>query len=136
MANRLSAQGAACGIAVVALVMTVAAPAKASGLDREECSAKRSVRDALENLGVREDMTQGPAWAAANLPQERIDRIKTYVLANEQILFRCISSPRSVAVGMEDAANMPHPKPRFDRRVFPLPVRKPRRAAGLRLQAQ
>ena len=122
------------------LVLTVclasADGAVASRIDPETCTNMRSFRNALESLGVRDDMALGPKKASASLPADRMTRIKNYVVTYEQILFRCQSWPRHLSDGMDYAENMPAPKPRFERNTFPLPVRKPRRAADLRLKAQ
>jgi len=105
---------------------------RASRLDPQACEELRSRRDALVSLGVLDDMTNGPEWAAENLQSDRIERIKSYVVSVEQVLFRCPSRSYDLEDGMMLSRNMPGPKPRFARKVFPLPVRKPVRSPGLR----
>jgi len=130
--SRTFVQRYATGLAGFALLFLVSGDALAAGLDPGTCRDLRGKRDALVSLGVRDDMVRGPQWAADNLQADRIERIKSYVVSVEQVLFRCLPPPRDIADGMELAENMPDPKPRYDRRVFPLPARKPARAAGLR----
>ncbi|MEL7544082.1 MAG: hypothetical protein AAGJ70_09925 [Pseudomonadota bacterium] len=113
-----------CG-AVLSFAVLATYPAAASRLPPDDCRELRATRDALANLGVRGDMKLGPIWAAANLSPDRIANIKRYLLATEQVLFRCRSIPRVLSDGMDFAENMPAAKPFGERRVFPLPVRKP-----------
>ncbi|MEO0617699.1 MAG: hypothetical protein AAFZ01_00285 [Pseudomonadota bacterium] len=110
---------------VVLLSSFINPPATASRLPPDDCRDLRATRDALISLGVRNDMKLGPIWAAANLSPDRIDNIKRYLVAVEQVLFRCRSLPRVLSDGMDFAENMPAAKPFGARRVFPLPTRKP-----------
>jgi hypothetical protein len=117
------------GLAIFILAFT---EVQASRLGPQACEDLRGRRDALVSLGVRGDMTSGPKWAADNLQSDRVDRIKSYVVSVEQVLFRCPSRSYDLEDGMDLSRNMPDPKPRFARNVFPLPARKPIRPPGLR----
>jgi hypothetical protein len=77
----------ACGLLVAALVL--AHPARAEQLDADACAKLKTLQSDLEKDGVRSSMERGPDWAKVNLPPAKLDRIRTLIETDEQILFRC-----------------------------------------------
>ena len=75
----------------------------ATRLDKTACADLNSELSGLLAPGLKEDMDKGPAWAAANLPPERLIVINRVIELQGQIEFRC-GTPRNLA-------KSPTPKP-------------------------
>ena len=66
----------------------------ATRLDKTACADLNSELSGLLAPGLKEDMDKGPAWAAANLPPERLIVINRVIELQGQIEFRCGSPPQ------------------------------------------
>jgi hypothetical protein len=77
-----------CGLLAAA---TLAVPTAWAGpLTRDVCEKLEVELADLAAAGAQADMAKGPAWARANLPPERIERIGRYIYVSEQLTFRCV----------------------------------------------
>ena len=121
---------------LVLCILLTSQTVTAAPLSADACQKLRFVRDSLAKQGVVNDIAVQPSEAQQTFSADRLERVRNYVVAMEQVLFRCISTPRPLEDGMELARNMPAAKPFYERRTLPLPVRKPAGGAGLRLNSQ
>ncbi len=78
-------------ILVLALgtIGTLSNGAEALPMAPEACEQAKAEQAGLETSGVARDMAQGPEWARANLPVDRLQRVARWIELQEQILFRC-----------------------------------------------
>jgi hypothetical protein len=76
----------------------------ATHLDKAACADLNAELSGLLASGLKEDMDKGPAWAAANLPPERLVAINKVIELQAQVEFRCGSPGRNLA-------KSPNPKP-------------------------
>ena len=99
----------------VALLATSAAAlfgtaTRAEPLEREECKALQSQKQALLTAGVKAALNRGPDWVKEHLHnEEEIEKVRQYLLVEEKVAFRCRT----------DGVRIPKPKPP------PVPERKP-----------
>lgn len=108
-------------VAVKAIIATwllavSAYPVAADMLDAASCKVLLAQKEALDAAGVTEQIALGPKWAADNLDAASIQRIKTYITLEEQILFRCPS-------GFQNAVVLAIKGQQGDRSAPPLPFR-------------
>lgn len=100
-------------MAVILLVAGFVAPcgtAHAEMLEPEECEALKTQQKSLLTPTVQSALTKGPDWVKDNLhDQEKIERVREYLLVEEKLAFRCRT----------DGVRIPKPMPP------PLPDRKP-----------
>lgn len=96
-----------CALVLAALLSPclLPGPAAADRLTGEECDALKSEQDKL--AAVRSDMQRGPEWAKANLPTDRLARIRHLIEIEEQIAFRC-QKPRVAAAHAPHGAHDAH----------------------------
>jgi hypothetical protein len=99
---RASVRGArqAGGLALMAALLALSAPARATHLDAAACTSLEVERNGLAAAGTRKDMQNGAEWAKTNLSKERLDRIGRLIEVEEQIAFRCRPT-RAVAAASE-----------------------------------
>jgi hypothetical protein len=76
----------------------------ANHLDKTACADLNTELAGLLASGLKEDMDKGPAWAAANLPPERLVAINKVIELQGLVAFRCGSPGRNLA-------KSPNPKP-------------------------
>ena len=81
----------------LALLAAGSGGAWATRLDKTACADLSTELTTLLGSGLKEDMDRGPAWAAANLPPERLVIINRVVELQGQIEFRCGTPGRNVA---------------------------------------
>ena len=93
--------------------------ARAVPLDQAACAQLQVEQSQLILAGVKDSMVQGPEWARANLPPQRLKEIARLIEVEEQLLFRC-PRPKTLeeaAAGEEEdgaadiAKSQPAPKP-------------------------
>lgn len=89
---------AACGAASCLMSVTAAAAAP----DLESCRKLEAEKAELAAGGVPADMANGPEWAKANLPADRIQKILRYIFVDEQVRFRCAEVFATAAVVKEE----------------------------------
>jgi hypothetical protein len=65
----------------------LARPAGAGPLDADTCGKLSTQRAALEALGVRAILQQGPQ---KSLPGERVEQVRQLIALDEQLTFRCL----------------------------------------------
>jgi hypothetical protein len=113
-------------LALMAL-LCVPGPALAAKLDAEACRKVKGEHEALMAAGVRGDMGRGPEWAKANLPPERLERIKRWLTLEEDLRFKCNEArPTSLKPGSEDPEDGEAAKPA----AAPAPVPAARKKAA------
>ena len=66
----------------------------ANHLDKTACADLNTELAGLLASGLKEDMDKGPAWAAANLPPERLVAINKVIELQGLVEFRCGSPGR------------------------------------------
>ena len=69
----------------------------AARLDKSACNVLNAELAGMVATGVRADMEQGPEWAKANLPREKLRNIYRLIELEEQLEFRCGLSHSRVA---------------------------------------
>jgi hypothetical protein len=74
---------------LLAAAVLVLAHARAAPLGTDGCTKLKDEHSQLELAGVELDMAKGPEWAKANLPPEKIERIRRLIEVEAQLLFRC-----------------------------------------------
>ncbi len=84
---------------VFLLFWAVLGPARAAPLDDAACVSLSVERDGLIAQGIKDDKAKGPAWAKANLSDERLAAIAHLIELEEQLSFRCPRSPLFMAPG-------------------------------------
>ncbi len=72
--------------ALCVLIALAATPAGAKPLDKETCKALLAKEASLVAAGAKADLEKGPS---AGLDAERVARVRSYILVEEQLLFRC-----------------------------------------------
>ncbi len=74
----------------VLIVLAVMSPAFSAVLGAaKSCDVLRAQRNALEVLGVKQNMAHGPSWAKKNLPNTEIYLIRHYISIDERVRFLC-----------------------------------------------
>jgi len=58
-------------------------------LDKAACAAIASEIESIASTGLREDMERGPEWARANMPPERLEKVRRLLELGDQLEFRC-----------------------------------------------
>lgn len=76
---------------LLAVVLTLAGGSAAwsAKLDKAACAAIASEIDAIASAGIKEDMERGPEWARANMPSERLEKVRRLLELSDQLEFRC-----------------------------------------------
>jgi hypothetical protein len=88
----------------LALLAAGGGETRATHLDKTACADLNTELSGLLASGLKEDMDKGPAWAAANLPLERVVAINKVIELQGQVEFRCSSPGRNLA-------KSPNPRP-------------------------
>ncbi len=93
----------------------------------DECDRAKSEQSGLETAGAAADMAQGPEWARANLPTDRLNRVARWIELQEQILFRCprpkpVKEPETAAKSGDPAEAKPDQKPASTKKSKPKPA--------------
>jgi hypothetical protein len=88
----------------LALLAAGGGETRATHLDKTACADLNTELSGLLASGLKEDMDKGPAWAAANLPLERLVAINKIIELQGQVEFRCSGPGRNLA-------KSPNPKP-------------------------
>jgi len=78
---------------MLALLAAAGGHAWATRLDKASCADLTTELASLMGGGLKEDMDKGPAWAAGNLPPERIASINRAIDLQGLIEFRCNAPP-------------------------------------------
>lgn len=81
----------------VALIAAGGGETWANHLDKTACADLNTELAGLLASGLKEDMDKGPAWAAANLPPERLVAINKVIELQGLVEFRCGSPGRNLA---------------------------------------
>jgi hypothetical protein len=114
-----------------------AVPAAAAKLDGEACRRIRAEHEGLVATGVRGDMGRGPDWAKANLPPERLERIKRWLTLEEDLRFKCNEvRPTTLKPGGEDPEDGEATKPAPAAAPAPAPAQRRRAAQPAQPAAQ
>ncbi len=88
--------------ACMSFTSALAMQAIAGPPDIEECRSLEAEKAQLAAGGVPADMSNGPEWAKANLPADRIQQILRYIFVDEQVRFRCAEIFAAAAVIKEE----------------------------------
>ncbi len=84
------------------LTAAAALQASAGAPGIEACRSLEAEKGQLAAVGVPADMANGPEWAKANLPADRIQKILRYIFVDEQVRFRCAEVFAAAAVIKEE----------------------------------
>lgn len=76
-------------VLAIGIISGLLSSADALPMAPEACERAKAEQSSLETSGVTRDMAQGPDWARANLPVDRLQRVARWIELQEQILFRC-----------------------------------------------
>jgi hypothetical protein len=110
------------------IIGTLSNGAEALPMAPEACDQAKAEQAGLETSGVGRDMAQGPDWARANLPIDRLQKIARWIELEEQILFRC---PRPAPPPEPVTATAPSGGPKPEK-TKPAQKTKPQPAAAMR----
>jgi hypothetical protein len=82
-------------VAATAALLLGAAGARAGMLEPEACDKLKAEHETLTQQGLKEQLAKGPEWAKAQLPADKIERLRRYLAIDEDIKFRCpVAKPR------------------------------------------
>lgn len=110
----------------VASLAAASSGALAASLDKSACNDLSAELSGIVAAGTRADMAQGPEWALANLPPEKLASIRRLIEVEEQLEFRCGSGRNRIAATSPSA---PSPAKRSEENV-PIPDSPEKKPAG------
>lgn len=106
-AGTIRIEGAPTAASLVLWLAICAIHAVAAPLDAEVCERLQQEQVDLTRAGVKQDMAKDPTWAAANLTQDKLNRIQRLIEVEEQLAFRCLQAKPEKAAAK---AKSPAPK--------------------------
>jgi hypothetical protein len=111
-------------VLAIGIIGGLATSARAVPMAPEACEQAKSEQSSLESAGVARDMAQGPEWARANLPVDRLQRVARWIELQEQILFRCPrpAPPPEPATAAAPATGEKPEKRKLEQRPKPKPA--------------
>ena len=88
--------------------------AAAAPLDKESCLNLQNERKALLTREMQAALDHGPDWVKTHLNDEELERVRKFLLIEEQIVFRCrgggVAKPTEQAA-QTDTVPLPDPNP-------------------------